>query len=52
MATSCSADCSALSGRQLETLAVAIGLVASMNVADADRPLLLERIFRFVARQG
>lgn len=45
------ADCSSLSDAQLDQLAIAVGLVASMNVADKDRPAILTRLLEFVARQ-
>jgi hypothetical protein len=45
------ADCSSLSDAQLDQLAIAVGLVASMNVADRDRPAILTRLLEFVARQ-
>ena len=45
------ANCNSLSEFQLEQLAVAVGLVASMNVNDKDRPAILKRLMEFVARQ-
>jgi DNA-binding IclR family transcriptional regulator len=45
------ADCSSLSDAQLDQLAIAVGLVASMDVADRDRPVVLKRVLDFVAQQ-
>ena len=45
------ADCSSLSDAQINQLAIAVGLVASMNVNDKERPAILTRLLKFVARQ-
>ena len=45
------ANCNSLSEFQREQLAVAVGLVASMNVNDKDRPAILARLLDFIARQ-
>ena len=45
------AKCNSLSEFQREQLAVAVGLVASMNVNDKDRPAILTRLLDFIARQ-
>jgi hypothetical protein len=45
------ANCSAFSKKQLEQLAIAVGLVASIDVPDHARPLVLKRVMQFLAQQ-